>query len=77
MGAARVPEVGPQHLTFTAAEAVSAARLFGDAVIVPLHFEGWAHYSESRSHIDAAFADARLTHRLRILESGEVADFSR
>jgi L-ascorbate metabolism protein UlaG (beta-lactamase superfamily) len=77
MGAARVPEVGPQHLTFTAAEAVSAARLFGDAAIVPLHFEGWAHYSESRSHIDAAFADARLTHRLRILESGEVADFSR
>jgi len=76
MGAARVPEVGPHHLTFTAAEAVTATRLFKNAAIVPVHFEGWAHYSESRSHIDAAFAAARLTHRLRMLEPGGVADFS-
>src|SRR5215470_2102182 len=46
MGAARVPAVGPCHLTMTAAEGVEAARAFSDATIVPLHFEGWAHLSE-------------------------------
>lgn len=70
MGAARVPEVGPAHLTFTAAEAVEAARAFPDAVIVPLHYEGWAHFSESRRQVEDAFGAAGLSHRLRWLEPG-------
>lgn len=76
MGAARVYEVGPHHLTFTAAEGVQAARAFAGATIVPVHFEGWAHYTESRAEIEAAFADARLRHRLRLLAPGVAADFS-
>jgi L-ascorbate metabolism protein UlaG (beta-lactamase superfamily) len=64
-GAARVPEVGPDHLTFTAAEAVVAAQTFARALIVPLHFEGWAHFSESREDIARTFAQAGLEHRLR------------
>jgi L-ascorbate metabolism protein UlaG (beta-lactamase superfamily) len=63
-GAARVREVGPAHLTFTAAEAVLAARAFEGALIVPLHFEGWAHFSESRADIERAFAEAGLSDRL-------------
>ena len=35
------------------------------AVIVPLHFEGWEHVSESREDIAAAFARAGLVDRLR------------
>lgn len=38
MGAAKVPEVGPDHLTFTAEEGVKAAHLFPDAGIIPLHW---------------------------------------
>ncbi len=76
MGAARVPEVGPHHLTFTAAEGVEAARVFPDATIIPLHFEGWAHYSESRRDIDVAFAAAKLQQRLRLLVPGAPADLS-
>lgn len=64
-GAARVREVGPAHLTMTGAEAVTAARAFPEAVIVPLHFEGWEHFSESRAEIDGAFTAAGLGHRLR------------
>jgi len=63
-GAARVKEVGPAHLTFTAAEAVLAARAFAQAAIVPLHFEGWAHFSESRGDIERTFAEAAMTERL-------------
>jgi len=70
MGAARVREVGPAHLTFTASEAVDAARAFDDAVIAPLHYEGWAHFSESRADIEAAFLSMGLRDRLAWLSPG-------
>jgi L-ascorbate metabolism protein UlaG (beta-lactamase superfamily) len=70
-GAARVPEVGPAHLTFTAAETVIAAQAFPAALIVPLHFEGWEHFSESRGDIERAFAAAGLTNRLRLPVAGQ------
>ena len=70
MGAARVPEVGPQHLTLTAAEAVEVARAMPTARVVPLHVEGWAHFSESRAQVDDAFARAGLAERLAWPEPG-------
>jgi len=77
MGAARVLEVGPAHLTFTAEEAVEAARAFSDAAIIPLHYEGWAHFSESRKEIAEAFASAGLEGRLKWMEPGCVTDIRR
>ena len=64
MGAARVPAVEQSHLTMTAEEGVLAARAFSEATILPLHFEGWAHFSETREDIQRAFVVARLEHRL-------------
>jgi L-ascorbate metabolism protein UlaG (beta-lactamase superfamily) len=68
--------LSPEHLTFTAAEAVEAARAFPDAVIIPLHYEGWAHFSESRRQVEEAFAAAGLGHRLRWLEPGRATIFT-
>ncbi len=76
MGAARVREVGSAHLTFTADEAVEAARAFSEATVVPLHYEGWAHYSESRATIERAFAHAGLDNRLRFAPAGRTVDLS-
>jgi len=70
LGAARVPEVGPRHLTMTAAEAVEFARAVPGATIVPLHFEGWRHFSEGREEIARAFADVALDHRLQWPDPG-------
>ncbi|HZE05629.1 MAG TPA: MBL fold metallo-hydrolase [Solirubrobacteraceae bacterium] len=64
LGAARVSAVGASPLTFTAAEAVEAARAMPAASIVPLHFEGWEHFTESRADVEAAFRTARLAERL-------------
>jgi L-ascorbate metabolism protein UlaG (beta-lactamase superfamily) len=69
-GAARVREVGPDNLTFTAAEAVAAAREFSHATVVPLHFEGWEHFSESREDLERAFGAAALADRLRVPARG-------
>jgi L-ascorbate metabolism protein UlaG (beta-lactamase superfamily) len=72
LGAARVPIVGTFHLTMTAEDSVLAARAFANATIVPVHFEDWEHFSEGRDEIAAAFANAKLEHRLRWPERGRV-----
>jgi hypothetical protein len=69
--------MGSAHLTLTAAETVTAAQAFAGALIVPLHFEGWAHFSESRVEIANAFAAAALLHRLCWPIAGEALYLSR
>jgi len=75
MGAARVAAAGPAPLTFTAAEGVEFARAFPRATIVPLHYEGWAHFSESRADIQREFLAAGLEQRLRWLAPGVQSEF--
>jgi L-ascorbate metabolism protein UlaG (beta-lactamase superfamily) len=70
MGAATVAAVGPWPLTLTTADALEAARAFARAIIVPLHFEGWEHLSETRAEVEAAFDRAGLSSRLRWPEPG-------
>jgi len=76
LGAARVREVGPAHLTFAASEGVAAARAFPHALIVPLHYAGWGHFSEGRAEIQRAFDEAGLTERLCWLEPGVAVTLS-
>jgi len=65
MGAAKVKAVGDAHLTLTADEGLLVARLFDDAKIIPVHYEGWEHFSESQNLIEQKFSDAGLGDRLR------------
>jgi L-ascorbate metabolism protein UlaG (beta-lactamase superfamily) len=70
-GAARVAAVGPAHLTFMASELVQVARACPRSLVLPFHFAGWEHYSESRKDVEAAFLRAGLTDRLRLLDPGQ------
>jgi L-ascorbate metabolism protein UlaG (beta-lactamase superfamily) len=70
MGAARVESVGPWNLTFTAEEAVEAAKALSHAAIIPLHYAGWKHFSESRAEIERTFAEAGMGGRLTWLPRG-------
>lgn len=70
-GAARAERFGPYDITFTGAEAAQAAQTLGSATIIPLHYEGWSHFSEGRAEVEQAFAAAGLTERLRILPIGQ------
>ncbi|HWA40389.1 MAG TPA: MBL fold metallo-hydrolase [Gemmatimonadales bacterium] len=65
LGAATVEAVGPFPLTLTAEGAVMAARALAGTTIVPLHFEGWAHFRETRADVEQAFAQAGMAPRLR------------
>jgi L-ascorbate metabolism protein UlaG (beta-lactamase superfamily) len=69
-GAAKVAVAGPAPLTFTAADAVTLARAWPKALVVPLHFEGWTHFSEGAAELRDAFAGAGLTERIRWARPG-------
>jgi L-ascorbate metabolism protein UlaG (beta-lactamase superfamily) len=77
MGAAVVRQVGSAHLTMTAEEGVYAARVFGNAKIVPMHCAGWEHFTESRTDVQRAFAAAGLQSRLCLLEPGVAKIFQK
>lgn len=64
MGAARVAAVGTFPLTMTAEDGIQAARAFSTATIVPIHYEDWAHFSESRKTISEAFDAAGIAARV-------------
>lgn len=68
MGAARVEAAGPAPLTMTADDGVQVAKAMPDATIVPLHFDGWAHFSESKQVIQETFWAAGLDNRLRWID---------
>jgi L-ascorbate metabolism protein UlaG (beta-lactamase superfamily) len=65
MGAAVVKQVGNAHLTMTVEESLKVAQLFDKARIVPLHFEGWEHFTESYKEIENSYKDAGLLPRLQ------------
>jgi len=51
-------------------DAIEAAHAFPQALIVPVHCDGWAHFTESREDLRAAFKALGLGARLRLLEPG-------
>jgi L-ascorbate metabolism protein UlaG (beta-lactamase superfamily) len=72
-GGAEVPVIWGEgaYLTLTPETAVEAARLLGDAPIVPVHQEGWAHFSFGPEDLRRAFEDAGLAERLRPVAPGD------
>ncbi|MEV7006345.1 MBL fold metallo-hydrolase [Streptosporangium sp. NPDC051022] len=58
-GAVRTPLID-ERLTLDAAEMVAAARLLGARHVVPLHVEGWTHFTEGPEDVQAAFSEAGL-----------------
>ncbi|MBF4562258.1 MBL fold metallo-hydrolase [Microbacterium sp. VKM Ac-2870] len=69
-GAANVGRFGDSDLTLNARTAVEAARALGEAVIVPVHAEGWHHFSETRERLEREFAYAGLADRLLVPAAG-------
>ena len=42
----------------TAEDAVELSGLLDAQTVIPIHYEGWAHFREGRSAIERAFAEA-------------------
>jgi L-ascorbate metabolism protein UlaG (beta-lactamase superfamily) len=61
---------GPFHLTMDTNDTIETARAFSDAVIVPVHTDGWAHFRQSAGDLRATFDTLGFGKRLKILEPG-------
>ncbi len=67
---------GPFYLTMDTNGAVEAAVAFKDAAIVPVHHEGWAHFTQSQHDIQKTFSAVDLNGRLTLVEPGKSLTFS-
>ena len=61
---------GPFHLTMDTNDTIETARAFPDAVIVPVHTDGWAHFRQSAGDLRTTFDTLGFGSRLKILEPG-------
>jgi hypothetical protein len=61
---------GPFHLTMNTNDAIETAHAFSDATIVPVHHDGWVHFTQHRDELEKAFAALGLGDRLQWLEPG-------
>src|SRR5689334_19700660 len=61
---------GPFHLTMDTNDTIETARAFADAVIVPVHTDGWAHFRQNASDLRMSFDTLGFGRRLRVLEPG-------
>jgi L-ascorbate metabolism protein UlaG (beta-lactamase superfamily) len=60
----------PFHLTMDTNDAIDTAHAFAGATIVPVHHEGWAHFTQGRGELEKSFAALGLGGRLQWLEPG-------
>lgn len=59
------------YLTLSSDRAAIATELLGARAVVPVHFDGWTHFTQGLPQIRAAFAGYGLTERLFAVEPGE------
>lgn len=65
-GAPRVPVFDGALLVLDSAQAAEAAAILGARRVVPVHCDSWAHFTEGRDDVVAAFKAAGLDDRLRL-----------
>jgi L-ascorbate metabolism protein UlaG (beta-lactamase superfamily) len=61
---------GPFNLTMNTNDAIETARAFPDATIVPVHTEGWRHFSQGPRDLETSFKALGVGSRLRLPEAG-------
>lgn len=61
---------GPFHLTMDTNDAIETAHAFPDAVIVPVHHHGWAHFTQSAEDLERTFKVLSYEGHLRLLTPG-------
>jgi L-ascorbate metabolism protein UlaG (beta-lactamase superfamily) len=63
---------GPFNVTMGSNDAIDTAFAFPNARIIPLHYEGWSHYTENAEVLTAAFSVLGIAERLMILDGGKL-----
>lgn len=65
---------GPFNVTMGANDAIDTASAFPEAAIIPVHHEGWSHYTENGAILKESFSILGIADKLIILEPGRLTD---
>ncbi|MEN0054275.1 MAG: MBL fold metallo-hydrolase [Mucilaginibacter sp.] len=65
---------GAFHITMSTNDVVDTAALFPGVPLIPLHTEGWTHYTEHNATLIEAFEMLGIKDRLHILEPGKLTE---
>jgi L-ascorbate metabolism protein UlaG (beta-lactamase superfamily) len=71
VGAVQLSKFDGAYLTLSADHAADVARILGARVVIPLHFEGWGHFTQGAEQLTAAFSGNGIRDRLVMLERGQ------
>jgi L-ascorbate metabolism protein UlaG (beta-lactamase superfamily) len=63
------------RFTMSASDGAEAARKLGAKRVVPVHYEGWQHFTEGRDATQTIFGDAGLAEIVHWLEPGKRTEF--
>jgi L-ascorbate metabolism protein UlaG (beta-lactamase superfamily) len=76
LGGVRFPITGPVRYSMTARQAVELCRLVRPRRVVPVHYEGWAHFRQGRDAVERRFerAPADIRERLHWLPFGSAVE---
>lgn len=70
-GAVQLPNrFAGAYLTLSSDRAAQAAELLGAEMVIPVHFEGWTHFTQGAEQLRGSFAGYGLMERLRIPTPG-------
>lgn len=72
VGGAQVKaKYGDVYLTLDAGAATDAAEVLAPAAIIPIHQDGWRHFTSNAGDVEHAFAAAGIADRLRSARPGD------
>jgi L-ascorbate metabolism protein UlaG (beta-lactamase superfamily) len=76
LGGVRFAVTGPVRYSMTAHDAVELVGLVRPRIAIPIHYEGWAHFQESREDIEREFdrAPDEVRRAIRWVPIGEPVD---
>jgi L-ascorbate metabolism protein UlaG (beta-lactamase superfamily) len=71
LGRVRLAPLGDAPLSMEADHAIQYAQALGARKVIPIHFEGWAHFTQGRDAAARAVAAAGIADRTIWLRSGK------
>jgi len=74
LGAVRFPITGPLRYSLDGRSAVRLLEAVDPRIVLPVHFEGWSHFSEPEPRLRAELEGSTISRRIRWLPLGVAVD---
>ena len=71
LGRVQIDPTSDTTFSLSADEAIRYAQVLGAHKVIPIHFEGWKHFTQGREQAERAFAASELAGRTYWLRRGE------